>query len=127
MSDAFHIETPENIQIAYKPAGLGTRFLAWVVDSLILLLIMFVLFMLMLFVGAASDSVLRTMFEPVQQLGDELDGGDEQSVELVMFYLLGVWMMIWGLGSFFLLRHLGALPARPDDRQTLVEDSRGQN
>ncbi len=101
MSDAFHIETPENIQIAYKPAGLGTRFLAWVVDSLILLLIMFVLFMLMLFVGAASDSVLRTMFEPVQQLGDELDGGDEQSVELVMFYLLGVWMMIWGLGSFF--------------------------
>ena len=101
MSNAIHIETPENIQIAYKPAGLGTRFLAWVVDSLLLSLFLIVLLVLLVMAGAASDSLVRQVLEPMQDLEKELHDGDQRSVELVMLYLIGIWLLIWGLGSFF--------------------------
>ena len=36
MSVPLKYETPENVQIEYRPAGLGTRFIAWFVDQIIL-------------------------------------------------------------------------------------------
>jgi uncharacterized RDD family membrane protein YckC len=36
MSAKIQFETPENIQVAYEPAGLGTRFVAWFVDNIIM-------------------------------------------------------------------------------------------
>ena len=101
MSNEFHIETPENIQIAYKPAGLGTRFLAWFIDSLLLSVFLVVLLIVMVMAGAASDSLMRHVVEPMEEVGKELEKGDQRNVELVMLYLIGIWMLVWGLGSFF--------------------------
>ncbi|HWI65156.1 MAG TPA: RDD family protein [Symbiobacteriaceae bacterium] len=35
MSDTFRVDTPESVDLALEPAGLGTRFLAIIVDALI--------------------------------------------------------------------------------------------
>ena len=101
MPNELHIETPENIQIAYKPAGLGTRFLAWLVDSLLLFVFLVVLLIVMVMAGAASDSLIRHVVEPMEEVGKEMQRGDQRRLELVMLYLIGIWMLIWGLGSFF--------------------------
>ncbi len=101
MSNELHIETPENIQIAYKPAGLGTRFLAWLVDSLLLSVFLVVLLIVLVMAGAASDSLIRHVVEPLEDVGNELQKGDQSRLEMVMLYLIGIWLLVWGLGSFF--------------------------
>ena len=40
MPPALKFETPENVQVQYQPAGLGTRFVAWFVDQFILIVLM---------------------------------------------------------------------------------------
>lgn len=39
MSSQIQFETPENVQISYQPAGLGTRFIAWLLDFVIVLVL----------------------------------------------------------------------------------------
>ncbi len=39
MASPVLFETPENVQIAYKTAGLGTRFCAWVVDWIFVVIV----------------------------------------------------------------------------------------
>ncbi len=101
MSNELHIETPENIQIAYKPAGLGTRFVAWLVDSLLLSVFLVVLLIVLVMAGAASDSLIRHVVEPMEEVGKEMQRGDQRRLEMVMLYLIGIWLLVWGLGSFF--------------------------
>ena len=50
MQNSFRFETPENVQVQYEPAGLGTRFLAWVVDQIVLWLAMIALFVVLMLV-----------------------------------------------------------------------------
>lgn len=44
MDEYYRLDTPENIELSYTPAGLGSRFLATALDTIILLLLMLVLF-----------------------------------------------------------------------------------
>jgi uncharacterized RDD family membrane protein YckC len=63
MASLVQFETPENVQIDYRTAGLGTRFCAWVVDSLFVILVAIVLIILAMIyaaaVGVAVDSFIR--------------------------------------------------------------------
>ena len=40
MHEALQFETPENIRVQYTPAGLGTRFVAWFIDQILVSLLM---------------------------------------------------------------------------------------
>src|SRR5437867_3503220 len=58
---AIHFDTPENVQLSYKPAGLGTRFVAWFVDGFLVILCLILLVILFAIAGAASDSLLKSV------------------------------------------------------------------
>lgn len=89
-------ETPENIQVAYEPAGLGTRFVAWFVDNIIMTVFGFVLLVVLLCTGAISDSVLRDIAGPAGESGRPAHGEAPE----VSFYLIGLFVLISGVGSF---------------------------
>jgi uncharacterized RDD family membrane protein YckC len=87
MQDALRFETPENVQVRYQPAGLGTRFVAWFVDQMILWVCMFVVFVALIAAGISFDFISR-------MIGPERTHDDH-----AILYFAGLMMLIWGLGS----------------------------
>ncbi len=96
-ADQIQFETPENVQLSYQPGGLGSRFVAWVTDQLLLTISMFVLFLLLAICGVLSSSAALDVERYInQQAGDKSAGPDN-----AMMVVVGICMLIWGLGSFF--------------------------
>ena len=91
MASLLEFETPENVQIAYRPAGLGTRYCAWLLDAFFAFLIALVLFMLTMVVTAAAGVVLKRFgkFEP----------SNDEDVREFLFYAVGIGTLYFGLGS----------------------------
>lgn len=48
MRNSIHFETPENTSLSYQIAGLGTRFVAWVLDSILISIGLFLLLIVLL-------------------------------------------------------------------------------
>jgi uncharacterized RDD family membrane protein YckC len=97
MSARVQFETPENIQISYQQAGLGTRYLAWFVDSLLMMLAGFVLFLLLIIGGLIADSAVRDALNRLDGLGDPTEGDPS----VVMSWFAGLFLLLFGLGSLF--------------------------
>jgi uncharacterized RDD family membrane protein YckC len=55
--DRYILETPENIEVEFEPAGLGSRFCAMLIDTLWIGLALFLLFLLLLLLGVGLDEV----------------------------------------------------------------------
>jgi uncharacterized RDD family membrane protein YckC len=93
-------ETPENIQVEYQPAGLGTRFVAWFVDNIIMTAAGFVILMILLCSGTITDSALRNVPEPIRETARraaEERPGESREVTL---FLIGLFLIVSGVGSF---------------------------
>lgn len=87
-------ETPENVIVSYKPAGLGTRFVAWFLDNILVFVVTFVLFILLACVGLMSATVAESIFRP-------LDGAtDPEKAQQFFLVFIGIGWLVWGLGSF---------------------------
>ncbi len=99
MSARLQYETPENIQIEYHPAGLGTRFLAWFVDVIIVNLLIFFSFIFLLILGAIFEEQFRDFFRKIDEL--VRDDSKPTDPETIVAYFIGIGLVIWGLGSFF--------------------------
>lgn len=56
MDDSYLLSTPENIELSYQPAGLGTRFLAAMIDSLVLGVILLLILIGGLLLALAGQS-----------------------------------------------------------------------
>jgi uncharacterized RDD family membrane protein YckC len=91
MDQSITFETPENVKIEYELAGLGTRFVAWVTDQLLMLILWLAIFMIMMFLFAVAPDRMFEMFLP---------GADEASEGQVIAYAIGVFLLILGLGNF---------------------------
>jgi uncharacterized RDD family membrane protein YckC len=89
MQNAFRFETPENVQVQYEPAGLGTRFIAWFVDQVVVWLITAALMIFLAVAGFSFDFLF-----------DDNDRRDPADSQRVVFYFFGLMMLVWGLGSF---------------------------
>ena len=50
-ADQYTLETPENIEVEFEPAGLGSRFCAMLVDTLLIGAAVLVLILLMMMLG----------------------------------------------------------------------------
>jgi uncharacterized RDD family membrane protein YckC len=100
MSAKIQFETPENIQVAYEPAGLGTRFVAWFVDNIIMYAGAFAIFFILVCSGVITDTVLRDIVEPgresVRRTFDQSSGEPRQAV----LYFIGAFLLVSGVGSF---------------------------
>ena len=93
MPDSIQFETPENIQISYQQAGLGTRFLAWFVDMLLLMLTGFFFFMVLICGGVIAETTFDEFLEPLE--------GAEIGEPMVVSWAIGIFILVVGLGSFF--------------------------
>jgi uncharacterized RDD family membrane protein YckC len=91
--DRYRVETPEQIGLEYDIAGLGTRFLATVVDIIFLSLILFVVGCLGVF-GVSAVGVL---------ISEAVWGTDGDAIMFVVLALMGLLMfaILWGYYVFF--------------------------
>lgn len=92
-ADQIHFETPENIQVSYRVAGLGTRFVGWFLDNILLTLAAIAILLILLCSGAASEAVIRHLPKM---------GNPENPDDLVRLggYVMGLFWLISGLGGF---------------------------
>jgi len=83
VKSTIQFETPENVQVEYEIAGLGSRFVAWVEDQLLIFLIMLVFYVALLFIGAGSAWVRENIL-------DDSSGSD------LPLYLFGLATLVMG-------------------------------
>lgn len=95
MNNRVAFETPENIHVSYRTAGVGTRFVAWFVDQLILTVFGVLFFIVALIAGAALGISLGGWFDDVNSKDPMANA---RQIQLIM---LGVSIFLWSLGSFF--------------------------
>lgn len=86
MDARYTVDTPENIEFAYDIAGIGSRFLAAIVDTLILVLVQLALGIVMAIILGQADT---------------LDGGGAFSSVVVGVWLLLSFFFLWGYYIFF--------------------------
>lgn len=105
----YRIDTPENIEFSYNIAGIGSRFLAAIIDTLLLSLLLIGLSVVMAtVVGVASDAN--------SSASDTL-----ASILLVIWALLS-FIIFWGYYIFFELIWNGQSPGKRSVRLRVVRD-----
>src|ERR1700683_3953632 len=92
MASPVLFETPENVQIAYRTAGLGTRFCAWIIDSIFVAIVAIVLFIVVPILAAAMGVAL-------DNVGQRLGVRRPISQDDVRLYFFAVVMLALQLGS----------------------------
>jgi len=92
MDDRYLVETPEIVAVAYDVAGIGSRCLAAVVDTLLILALQLGLGALLLMVGSALD-------------------GDTGSL-LLAVWAIGSFLLLWGYYLLFELIWSGQSPGK---------------
>ncbi|BCS89563.1 RDD family protein [Pseudodesulfovibrio sediminis] len=106
MTARIEFETPENILVNYQPAGLGTRFMAWIVDSIISYLIVFLLIVCLIALGVAYDGLFEFVEERIAySLGD-----DKETKNLMVGIYFSLFLLILNTVSFvyfFMFEYFG--------------------
>jgi uncharacterized RDD family membrane protein YckC len=93
VDETLRIDTPENVSFAYPVAGLGSRFMAALVDTLLILLLQFLMYILL------RLTVLQ-------------DAEGSLSSWLVAIYSLIGFVFLWGYYIFFELLWNGQSPGK---------------
>jgi uncharacterized RDD family membrane protein YckC len=96
MSAKIAFETPENIQVAYQPAGIGTRFVAWFVDSIIMTAAGVVIFLILICSGVITETIVRDITESARR---SVEPPSAETPEAV-WYFVGLFLLVAGVGSF---------------------------
>jgi uncharacterized RDD family membrane protein YckC len=90
MSHHVAFETPENIHVRYNTAGLGSRFIAWIVDQILLAVVMVLLFIVAIGAGVAGGWIDR-----LESLLSSEEGQSQAA-----YYIFGLLLLALGLGGF---------------------------
>ena len=90
MSSQVRFETPENIEVGYDVAGLGSRFAAWALDQFLVIAIVLILLILLSITGLVGDWLAEGFSDP------EGDGTPD-----VTACVIGFLYLLLSLGSFF--------------------------
>ena len=83
MTDSVAFDTPENIQVRYRPAGLGSRFIAWLIDQTLAVLLEIALFV--------AGIVAVASVAPFSGLPEDRDRA--------VGYAVGLAFLVFGLGN----------------------------
>lgn len=98
MSSGIQFETPENVEIRYQPGGVGHRFVAWLIDQILVILVSFVLFFVILiagiFFGAIVDDVMNSLSEMISDAETDPRAGQQ-----FVLYVFGFLTLLLGLGN----------------------------
>ncbi len=117
--EEYTIDTPENVIFDYHVAGIGSRFIGALVDTLILGIVQIALWLMLLSIlgvaGAANDGVLWSPDE-LASWGTAL---------IVAIYLLVQFIMMWGYFTFFEIAWNGQTPGKRVAKTRVVQSSGG--
>ncbi len=100
MNAKIAFETPENIQVAYQPAGLGTRFIAWFVDNIIINAACIGILVILICSGIITETVIRDVFQPGRESARRALEASPGKPPEALLYFIGLFLLVWGLGSF---------------------------
>jgi uncharacterized RDD family membrane protein YckC len=92
MASLIQFETPENVQIAYRPAGVGTRYSAWMLDSVFVTAVTIVVFILTMVLMAAVGVVVKGV--------GKITSVNENNLPEIPLMMLAIAWLFFGLGSF---------------------------
>jgi uncharacterized RDD family membrane protein YckC len=98
MADGVHFETPENILVQYHPAGLGTRFYAWVLDQVLVFLVLFLGFIAVVVLAAVFEEAAEAFGETIAPYMPD-DTATEKDIEQFGFVIVGFFFLLYGLGA----------------------------
>lgn len=103
MADAYDLRTPEQVDLEYEVAGLGSRFIALLIDSLIQTVVMIAVFVAFALGAALLGATTRRLF-----------GGDTTLVAVlgVALAVLLVFVVTWGYFVVFELAWNGQTPGK---------------
>jgi uncharacterized RDD family membrane protein YckC len=101
------IETPEQVELEFHIAGIGSRFMAFAIDSLYQLLAYLVLLLIMAFAGSTIGSILGKL-------------GENWAIAIVI--ILG-FCLYWGYFAFFEAIWKGQTPGKRSVGIRVVKDS----
>jgi uncharacterized RDD family membrane protein YckC len=99
MATAIGFETPENVQIHYQPAGLGHRFIAWLVDQILVFVLSVVLIVGLVVIGFVIGSVVDDLLDFMGQRLEDAST-DPRAGQQVVLYFVGIGTLIWTFSSF---------------------------
>ncbi len=112
MQELDFIETPENVELQRRLAGIGTRFIAGLLDTLILIAIYVVLLLIWLVSTFADVS------------GDADFLFEAWTWSMAILLLLG-FVVYWGYFVFFEMRTNGQSPGKKSQKIRVVKDGGG--
>jgi uncharacterized RDD family membrane protein YckC len=105
------IETPENVELEQRLAGIGTRLMAGLVDTSILFAAFFIAFLILILIEIAGT--LSTMREAIR------------SPWLLALIMLVLFVLIWGYFALFELHANGQTPGKKYMRIRVVKEGGG--
>jgi uncharacterized RDD family membrane protein YckC len=108
--DEHYIDTPEQVELRFHIAGLGSRFVAILLDTLIL----YFGFLLLVIVWVIFSSAMGTGVE------SEMDGMGKW---FVAFMILVVFLMLWGYFALFEAFWRGQTPGKRVMKLRVIKDS----
>jgi uncharacterized RDD family membrane protein YckC len=116
-SDELNIDTPEQVELVYGVAGIGSRFVAILLDSLILfgIYIVAILALVLIFSGAAQFSG-----ELGRKLGGEMDTATKWVLAL---FILMNFLLLWGYFALFEALWHGQTPGKRLMKLRVIKDS----
>jgi uncharacterized RDD family membrane protein YckC len=103
MEEHVSIATPDNVTLEFELAGLGSRFCAYLIDGLVIVLLIFVIVVTMLLVGLAQASLLRELLQGTS--------GWVTSWNIALLLFLG-FLIYWGYYVFFEGLRRGSTPGK---------------
>ncbi|MBA2447828.1 MAG: RDD family protein [Chloroflexi bacterium] len=104
MDDSYGLSTPEQVELGYEVAGLGSRFVAALIDVLIQMVVM-----LALFLAALLGGVLT-----LAAVGRRVSGGAQSEAVFLLLavMVLVLFVVIWGYYIFFEMVWNGQTPGK---------------
>jgi uncharacterized RDD family membrane protein YckC len=105
VSDPFRLETPEAVSVHYALAGVGSRFLAAAVDTLIQTVLL-----ILVVIATSAAGGWAVMSGALRDLGDA--PAANPAVWLVALFLIGTFLLLWGYYVAFELLWNGQSPGK---------------
>jgi uncharacterized RDD family membrane protein YckC len=111
-ADQLNIETPEQVELRFPIAGIGSRFLALLTDSVLQVVAVFVLFLVFVLIASAMPTLPRNAVS-AETAGKWFIAG------IVLFYFL----LYWGYYSLFEAFWNGQTPGKKLLKIRVIKDS----
>jgi len=115
LQEQYTIDTPENVTFSYDVAGIGSRFIGALVDTLLLLMLMLLINLTLALVASIGRWADGLFLEVVQ------DGNGWLTNMLYALYILFNFVIIWGYYIVFELLWNGQTPGKRVAKTRVVQ------